>query len=72
MPIFEFQCRDCGAKFERIVNSASGKVSCKSCESTLVSKLLSVFAMSGSSPKSAASESGPCACGAPRRGMCQE
>jgi len=72
MPIFEFQCRECGAKFEKIVSSASGKVSCKNCDSTKVSKLLSVFAVSASSPKSVATGSGPCACGAPRRGMCQE
>jgi len=72
MPIFEFQCRDCGSKFEKIVSSDSNQVTCKNCDSHKVAKLLSVFAVSGSSAKHASSESGPCGCGAPRRGMCQE
>ncbi|HLY60439.1 MAG TPA: zinc ribbon domain-containing protein [Terriglobia bacterium] len=72
MPIFEYQCRECGNKFEKIVASSSTAVACKKCESRKVTQLLSVFAVSGPSAKSAASESGPCACGAPRRGMCQE
>jgi len=72
MPIFEFECRECGTRFEKIVSSASSsQVTCKNCASAQVAKLLSVFAVSGPSPK-ASSEPGPCACGAPRRGMCQE
>ena len=72
MPIFEYQCRECGTKFEKIVSSPSGKVTCKNCASEKVAQLLSVFAVAGSPAKTASSESGPCACGAPRRGMCQE
>jgi putative FmdB family regulatory protein len=71
MPIFEYQCGDCGTKFEKIVASSSSPVTCKKCESKKVTQLLSVFAVSGSSAKPAASEPGPCACGAPRRGMCR-
>jgi putative FmdB family regulatory protein len=71
MPIFEYQCRECGAKFEKIVNSSNGKVTCKKCESQKVTQLLSVFAVAGGPTKAAASEPGPCGCGAPRRGMCQ-
>ena len=33
MPIFEYQCRECGTKFEKIVSSPSGKVTCKNCAS---------------------------------------
>jgi putative FmdB family regulatory protein len=73
MPIFEYQCRDCGAKFERIVASASTAAPCKDCESRNVEKQLSVFAVAGSSSGVLGSEPGPCgACGAPRRGMCTE
>jgi putative FmdB family regulatory protein len=72
MPIFEFECRDCGTKFEKIVASSASRVTCKKCESSKVTQMLSVFAVSGSSTKLAASEPGPCACGAPRRGMCQQ
>ncbi|MGD0693381.1 MAG: zinc ribbon domain-containing protein [Terriglobia bacterium] len=70
MPIFEFECRECGAKFEKLVSSSSNSVTCQKCASTQVTKLLSVFAVSGPSAK-ASTEPGPCACGAPRRGMCQ-
>jgi putative FmdB family regulatory protein len=72
MPIFEYQCRDCGTKFEKIVSSATNHVTCKKCDSGKVEKMLSIFAVSGSSAKYASSEPGPCGCGAPRRGMCQE
>ncbi|MFB3924336.1 MAG: zinc ribbon domain-containing protein [Terriglobia bacterium] len=73
MPIFEYQCRKCGSRFERVVTSADAPTTCKECGSARVEKLLSVFATIGGSKLSAAAESGPCgACGAPRRGMCGE
>lgn len=72
MPIFEYECSACGTKFEKIVASSSTAVTCKKCESRKVTQLLSVFAVSGPSAKLATAEPGPCACGAPRRGMCQE
>jgi len=73
MPIFEYQCQECGAKFERILTSSASEVVCKDCESPRVEKLLSTFAVSGGSFKVVSSETGPCgACGAPRRGMCGE
>lgn len=73
MPIFEYHCRDCGARFEKIVASASTAATCKACESRNVEKLLSVFAVTGNSLKTLGPEPGPCgACGAPRRGMCGE
>ncbi len=71
MPIFEYRCRDCGTKFERIVSSSTVKVTCKNCESKQVEQLLSVFAVAGTSHSNESFESGPCgACGAPERGMC--
>ena len=72
MPIFEYQCQDCGAHFEKISHAANAKVLCKKCSSTRVEKLLSVFAVSGASRESLPAEPGPCPCGAPRRGMCGE
>ena len=70
MPIFEYRCRECGTKFEKIVSSGATKITCAKCSSARVDKLLSVFAVSAGSRKAAASEPGPCPCGAPRRGMC--
>lgn len=72
MPIFEYRCRDCGTQFEKISYAAKGKIVCKKCASTRVEKLLSVFAVSGASREALPAESGPCPCGAPRRGMCGE
>ena len=73
MPIFEYRCRDCGAKFEKILNSAKEKVTCKDCDSTHVDKLLSVFAVSGTARQNSPIETSQCgSCGAPRRGMCGE
>jgi putative FmdB family regulatory protein len=73
MPIFEYRCRECGAKFEKIVSNGTSEVVCKQCSSKRVDKLLSVFAVSGVSREAAARQpTGPCACGAPRRGMCGE
>ena len=73
MPIFEYQCRDCGTKFEKILGSAGATVTCRHCASPHVEQLLSVFAVAGVSSQMAPSENGPCgACGAPRRGTCGE
>ncbi len=73
MPIIEYRCRECGAKSERIVSSTADAVTCKNCSSSRVDKLLSVFAVASASRSAASAEPGPCgACGAPRRGMCEE
>jgi putative FmdB family regulatory protein len=73
MPLFEYKCRDCGMTFEKIVASSAADVVCKRCASPRVEKLLSVFAVAGSSRSAASHEPGPCgACGATQRGMCGE
>ena len=72
MPIFEYQCQECGAKFEKISHTSGTQVLCKNCSSPKVEKLLSVFAVAGGSHEGLSSEPGPCPCGAARRGMCGE
>ncbi len=73
MPIFEYRCRACGTQFEKIVSSGAAQITCKDCGSQQVEKLLSVFAVVGASRSPDLTEPGPCgACGAPRRGMCEE
>ena len=72
MPIIEYRCRECGAQFERIVSRPSEPVKCTSCQSPKLEKLLSVFAVAGGAAQGLSAESGPCDCGAPRRGMCGE
>ena len=69
MPLFEYQCRECDARFEVLVFRRDEKATCKKCGSRKVSQLLSTFAVAGTTDK--APESGPCgSCGAAQRGMC--
>ncbi|MGH9436196.1 MAG: FmdB family zinc ribbon protein [Terriglobia bacterium] len=70
MPIFEYQCRDCGTEFEALVKSRQEEITCKHCASPRVDQRLSTFAVAGGSSRVEAS--GACPCGAPRRGMCGE
>lgn len=44
MPIYEFQCRKCGAEFELLMRLSDGAdtVSCPACESGDVVRLLSI------------------------------
>ena len=58
MPIFEYQCEDCGAEFELLVRSDTQLV-CPICESTHLEKQLSVFA----TEKSAGAAEPMMACG---------
>jgi len=74
MPIFEYKCQDCGARFEKIVSSFTASVLCGKCQSPNVDKMLSVFAVAKGPHSAAASfDEGPCrTCGARERGMCGE
>jgi len=47
MPIFEFECKNCGNKFDlMIANKDKEKVKCPQCESADIKQLLSMFATS--------------------------
>lgn len=73
MPLYEYECKRCGAQFEQLIFNHHTKVVCQSCGDERVIRRLSTFAIvsTGISSK-AAMESGPCGtCGAPQRGMCQ-
>lgn len=47
MPLYEYVCADCEAKFERYVGTWGEAVACPECNSGAVEKQLSRFAMSG-------------------------
>ncbi|MFQ5741794.1 MAG: zinc ribbon domain-containing protein, partial [Acidobacteriota bacterium] len=49
MPIFEYQCLGCKRRFEKIVFGSREDITCPACSSTQVKKLLSTFAVSGTS-----------------------
>jgi putative FmdB family regulatory protein len=43
MPIYEYVCNDCGARYEQIVLSKGVKIACPKCASTRQTLQLSVF-----------------------------
>lgn len=66
MPIYEYRCRECEARFERFV-SGNTRVACPECESRRVDRLLSVFAVSNGTSRKANEPAGACgSCGDPR------
>ncbi|OFV87412.1 MAG: hypothetical protein A3J75_06010 [Acidobacteria bacterium RBG_16_68_9] len=73
MPIYEYRCGKCGAEFEELTLSRTSEeaVTCRSCGSSRVTRLLSAFAVHGAA-EPAPAEAGPCgSCDAARRGMCE-
>jgi len=56
MPIYEYKCRECDAKFEVLVFSSEKKVNCEKCGSENSERLLSGFATGGAT----VSASGSC------------
>ncbi|HTK95625.1 MAG TPA: zinc ribbon domain-containing protein [Terriglobales bacterium] len=64
MPIFEYICKDCGARFEAIVHGTR-KPECPHCRGKKLEQQLSVFSVGA--PKGARPAAGPCgSCGDPR------
>jgi putative FmdB family regulatory protein len=55
MPIYEYACRGCGHRFERLVRRSSDpveqRVTCPSCQSDDLEQLLSLFAVSSEGTK---------------------
>jgi putative FmdB family regulatory protein len=65
MPIYEYQCHDCGCVMEVLVSSSKAlKPVCKNCQSKKVLKKMSDFAVGQAHPSHAACE------GCPSGGMC--
>lgn len=57
MPIYEFDCHDCGDQFESLVLSFSkiDGVTCPDCKSSNVTKKISTFAVKGDTSSSGSS-----------------
>jgi putative FmdB family regulatory protein len=71
MPIFEYRCRACGAKFEKIEAASATDATCVSCNSPQVERLLSVYAVGGVNRQDVSSTESPCqTCNARERGLC--
>ena len=54
MPIYDFHCRSCGGEFEGLVRPQDPPVSCPSCKSADLERLLSAFAVSSAEKTAAA------------------
>jgi putative FmdB family regulatory protein len=66
MPIYEYECRGCGNRFEKIIYGKA-EAQCPSCSSVDLSRLLSTFAVSTAAGRAATSEPVACStCGDPR------
>jgi putative FmdB family regulatory protein len=61
MPIYEYECRDCGEQFEALIRGKE-KPACPACGKRKLTKQFSVPAAhtSGSSPECPAREAGAC------------
>jgi putative FmdB family regulatory protein len=46
MPIYEYECNECGNRFERFVRSTDDEIACEKCGSTELQRLLSAFSTS--------------------------
>jgi putative FmdB family regulatory protein len=62
MPIYEYACPGCGARFEKLVRRFGEAVSCPTCARADVEKQLSVFAVAVSAPAPAFAGCGAGAC----------
>ncbi|HZI17667.1 MAG TPA: zinc ribbon domain-containing protein [Pyrinomonadaceae bacterium] len=62
MPIFEYVCRECDHRFEKIVYG-DAKPACPECRSRKIDKQLSVFAAATRGEGAAPADFGPAPCG---------
>ncbi|HEV7616253.1 MAG TPA: zinc ribbon domain-containing protein [Solirubrobacterales bacterium] len=53
MPIYEFECEQCGGRFEELVNAGAVDVSCAECGSTRTRRLMSSVSPPGRQPRGA-------------------
>jgi putative FmdB family regulatory protein len=53
MPIYEFECEECGGRFEELVSAGVPDPPCPACGSTRVKRLLSAVSPPGRQPRGA-------------------
>ncbi len=53
MPIYEFECEECGARFEELVAAGGVAVACPQCGSARAQRLLSNVSPPGRQPRGA-------------------
>jgi putative FmdB family regulatory protein len=62
MPLYEYECGECGQRFERLVSLSEARQSmkCPKCGSKSVRKLMSVFATAGGQSEASECPTGVC------------
>ncbi len=65
MPLYDFRCEECGARFERRLSFSQSDtaVACPTCASQQTRRLLSAVAVLGVGSSAGAAEGGGCGCG---------
>lgn len=58
MPIYEFECGSCGARFEELVAAGAGEMECPGCGAAGARRLLSNVSPPGRQPRGARVRSG--------------
>ena len=53
MPIYEYECRQCGHRFEYLVRSSTPAAECPSCHHQDLTQLISLSSMSSQSSRTA-------------------
>lgn len=70
MPMYEYECRTCKARFEQLILGRAAEVVCRTCGSPDVAQLLSTFAVGAESAKKT-SPASPCdGCNGMKGGSC--
>jgi putative FmdB family regulatory protein len=54
MPIYEFECEECGARFEELLAAGMSEVICQDCGSTRTRRIYSNLSPPGRQPRGAA------------------
>jgi len=54
MPIYEFECEECGARFEELVAAGVEAIACPTCGSVRTRRLISPVSPPGRQPRGAA------------------
>lgn len=58
MPLYEFECRGCGARFERLIRAGDPAPVCPDCSSSEIERLLSMFAVDSETTRASNLEKG--------------
>ncbi len=70
MPMYEYECRSCKARFEHLVFDHAAEIACRACGSKDVVQMLSTFAVGSESSKPERPSGGCDGCPGMQGGSC--